>query len=160
MWYIVPFTILHRIVLPKRSWARWINKSLLLIIYMYLKLFSYLCSKCNVKHPSVVWDKPWLINMQTHQLNMTLQPFSDWVMYKKKCRCAFRNSGLPLLTHPLNFALSCVYADNDFFALQNLNVHMVVTKAGMWLCLQMKCRRSVLKKEAQNSVLKKITIFQ
>lgn len=40
-------------------------------------------------------------------------------------------AGLPLLIHPLNFSFSCVYADNDAFALENLNLHMVVTKAGM-----------------------------
>lgn len=50
---------------------------------------------------------------------------------QKKRRCAFTKAGLPLLTHPLNFALSCVYADNYFFALENLNVHVVVAKAGM-----------------------------
>lgn len=138
MSYMVPLILLHRIILPKRSWDRWLNKSLLLIIYMHLRLFWYLCSKCNIKHPRVVSDKSQLIKRQIYQINMTLQLFSDWALYTGKCRRAFEKASLPLLTHPLNFVLSCVYPDNYFFALENLHVHMVVTKAGMWLCLQMK----------------------
>lgn len=37
-------------------------------------------------------------------------------------------AGLPLLIHPLNFSFSCAYADDDVFALENFNLHMLVLK--------------------------------
>lgn len=95
---------------------------------LYLLYFSILLGTEFCK-PSRFFS----VNMQIHQLNMTLQAFSDWVLYSAKCRCAFMKAGLPLLTHPLNFVLICIYADSDVFAVGNLNVDMAVAKSGMWL---------------------------